>query len=157
MWKKSRAGIKRLLRRSDKVNKTKPSSIKVNNNINTNESDMRNAFNNYFTSISHELEAKVPLLNSNSSEAYLPWYSSSIFLCPVTTYECCDIISKIKSSTQEINRVSGNLLESVSYIICQPLTELINCSFERGIFSKSQKLAYVTPLFTGGNKLELNN
>ena len=56
-----------------------------------------------------------------------------------------------------MNRISGNLLNSLRDIICQPLTEIINCSFERRIFPKYLKLACVTPLYKGCNKLELHN
>ena len=56
-----------------------------------------------------------------------------------------------------MNRVSGNLLRSVRDNICQLLTELKNCTFERGNFPKSLKLACVTPFIKGGNKLEQNN
>ena len=82
-----------------------------------------------------------------SSEADLPCNSNSIFLNLITTYECSDIIARLKPLCQGMNIVSGNLIKSVRDIICQLLTELINCSFERGNFPKSLKLACVTPLF----------
>ena len=51
------------------MNKTKPSSPKVNNNILTNERNLGNAFNKYFTSIAHELYSKLPLLDTGSPDA----------------------------------------------------------------------------------------
>ena len=94
------------------MNKTKLSSIKVYNNINTNERDIGYASIKYFTPIAHELVSKVPLLDSISSKADLPCRLSSIYLNPVTTYVCCDIFAKLKPSSEGMNRVSGDLLRS---------------------------------------------
>ena len=120
--------------RSEKVKKTTIYSLEVNNTIIINKRDFGNALNKYFTSIAHELDTKLRQLDSNSSEADLPCYSSSIFLSSVTTYECCDIIAKLKSS-------SRNLFRSVWDIICQSLTELIICSFEKKNFPKVSEVS----------------
>ena len=56
-----------------------------------------------------------------------------------------------------MNKLWVNLIRSMGDVIRELLTELISCSFERGFFPKPQKLACVTALFKGENKLEVNN
>ena len=146
-----------MLGRTDKVNKAMPSSIKVSSDIFCKKRDMGIAVNKFLTSLALELDSKLPLLDSKSSEADLPYKSSSIILSPVNTSECCDIIAKLKPSPQGMNRGSENLLKSLRDINCEPITELINYSFGMRFFPKSLNFTCVEPFFKGRNELELNN
>ena len=67
--------IYNLLGRSDEVS---------GNDIITNERDIGNVFNAYFTSISHELNVELPLLDSNFSWVEVPCNLNSISFRPVS-------------------------------------------------------------------------
>ena len=83
--KKSQAHINKLLGRSDKMSKIKLSSIKIDNDVITNERDLGNSFNKYFASFAHELYSNIPLMDMNFFKADLPCNLNSLFLSAITT------------------------------------------------------------------------
>ena len=66
------------------------------------------------------------------------------------------MFTKVKPSSQGMKKVSCNLIKSVRDIVFQPLTEFMNCSFERRSFPKCLKYVCSTPIFKGGDRLQLN-
>ena len=56
------------------------------------------------------------------------------------------------SNSAGLDEVSSKLIKQCSDLVAVPLTHLINCSFESGVFPSSLKLAVVKPLHKKGDK-----
>ena len=73
---------------------------------------------------------------------------NSFFTAPSTSYEISDIISTLKSGKSlGPNSIPMKILKSLSSLISSPLSQIINESFQSGVFPEKLKLAKVIPLF----------
>ena len=142
--------------------KKRKSSNQINLNINdktiTDETQIANHFNVFFTSIATKLLKKIPpttktvlLFLRNSNE-------NSFFLTPTTPKEIEDIISKLKlGKAVGPNSIPTRILKDHKKVLSKPLSDLINSSFNLGIFPDLLKLAKVIALFKKGDPQSCNN
>ena len=81
----------------------------------------------------------------------------SMFLFPVSPNECVDLISTLKNSRSDVNHITTSLFKDMRHVLADPIAQLINISYQTGIFPSSLKIACITPIFKQGEKTILNN
>ena len=83
---------------------------------------------------------------------------SSFFIAPSIPHEVSDIISLLKTGKSlGPNSIPMKILKLLSPIISYPLSQIINESFQTGIFHDKMKVAKVLPLFKKGCSLTASN
>ena len=81
-----------------------------------------------------------------------------LFVAPSTPFEVSDIISLLQSGKLlGPNSIPMKILKLLSPLISSPLSQIINESFQSGIFPDKMKLAKVIPLFKTGCTLTASN
>jgi|SRR5436190_13436174 len=69
---------------------------------------------------------------------------SSMVLLPVTEKEVASVIKQFKAKkSTDINGLSMFIVKQCHGQIIIPLTKVINCSFEKGIFPNLLKIAFI--------------
>ena len=105
-----------------------------------------------------ETGQNVPSTNTNYTE-YLPQPElRSIFLEPVSSSDVLNAARKLKSkSSYGHDGISSNLLkESINNII-NPITNIINKSFECGVVPDEMKIAKVIPIYKSSDRNSITN
>ena len=117
-------------------------------------------FNEYFTTIADELKSKIPTHNdpnTDHSTNLAGGAVGSLFLNPTCPYEIDKIIGSLKlKCTSDINISTVKAAANVPGFN-EVLTQVINASFEDGIFPDQLKLAKVVPIYKGGAKTDVSN
>ena len=117
-------------------------------------------FNDYFSTIADKLKSKIPPHDDTTIDhktTLMGGVAGSLFLSPTCPYELEKTIGSLKlKCTSDINittiKAAGNLLG-----FNEILTQVINSSFEEGIFPEQLKMAKVIPIYKGGSKTEVSN
>ena len=93
-------------------------------------------FNNYFVNIGPTLASKIP--NSNlSHRRFLPEnLNFSLFLEPANEMEIKNIIGLLKEGAPGQDDISSKNIKRIKDSISYPLTNIVNLSFEQGVFPK---------------------
>ena len=145
--KKTWMGIKSIINFNNSI-KTEPSSLMVDNEIVTDPKIIADTFNSYFSTIAEKLQSKI-FHSSHDYKKYLKnGNCSSFFINPTNKDEVIDIIN-----TFEINKSTGphsipnNILHLINQIIAEPLSLIINLSFETGIYIESLKTSKTIPIY----------
>ena len=82
---------------------------------------------------------------------------NSFYLHPVTPGECEIIIGQLRNSSYGKTSIPVRLFKNVKNYVCNPLANLINESFNTGVFPAELKLATITPIFKKGDKTNVSN
>ena len=155
--KKSWDGIKSLMGNSGvKKGKSKIDRILVNGELITDELIIAKAFNNYFSNIAKTLDNDIPELDSDENDNLIV-HNHSFYMFPVSKNECENIIASLNNTNYGQNSIPTKILKKVKDIISYPLSKLINCSFQAGIFPNKLKIGKITPIFKNDNPQILSN
>ena len=116
--------------------------------------DIAEEFNTFFTNVGPKLKYNIkPVPLTKMDEV-----NHSMYLKPITCDEVREIIdnldNKISSGDDDISNVIVKLSSNVTIPY---LTQIINLSFEEGIFPDDLKKAKVIPLHKDGSKIDENN
>ena len=116
-------------------------------------------FNDYFCNIASNLKSQFNFSCETSDfEKTLPEpVSNSIFIKPAITIEVTDIINNLKNKATMDSKISALKFVSTDNRFIQTLTNVINLSFEQGVFPQSLKLARVVPVYKNGAKTAVCN
>jgi len=156
------------LEKSDNVTKTSWSIVNStlgNNNktqqnikkLHVNETEISdpveiaNTLNNHF--IVPKVEKPLPTLE------HIKLHPNSFFLTPTSPYEV-EAVMKTLSNTGAagVDEVPCKIMKKVSEFISNPLSNIINLSFEQGTYPDLMKLAKIIPLYKNkGSKLDPSN
>ena len=163
IWK----GIRSLVN----IKASKVSSLKLlteNNNLISDSRTISNTFINYFSSIGQSIDSKIPHVPGDfkdyfrkkdvNGKACINPSNSSFFLSPTVPIEIEKLIDSldVKKSTGP-NSIPVFFLKILKPFFAFWLSELINLSFEVGIFPDILKMAKVTPLHKKECKLNFLN
>ena len=146
------SGIKSVLniRKSSNINvinKLKDS----NGNITSDPAVIANTFNKFFVSVSHDITKNLPRPKKSPLHFMGERISNSIYIAPSVPSDISDIISLLKSGKSlGPNGIPTKILKLLSPLISSPLAQIINQSFQSGLFPDKMKLAKVIPLFKKG-------
>lgn len=136
-----------------------PTSIRVDGKLETNQIDIANSFNDFFTSIANSIRNKIPPTSKRYSDYLKNPNPDSIFLSPVTQEEIIGIIGNISpGKSSGPNSIPIKILRLLENDISKPISILINLSFESGIFPRSLKTSRVVPVYKNkGSSIDVSN
>lgn len=110
-------------------------------------------FNNFFIN----LPKKVTNKNNNNYNS-ITRNSNTIYLTPTDGIEIYKIIMSLNNTTAVgSDGISTKILKTCAKSLCEPLSFLINLSFEEGNFPNKLKTSIVRPLFKKGDQYDINN
>ena len=130
--------------------KHKPTAINkllVNNIAYTKNKDIARIFNEYFINIGKELSETFPK-DANFSQYLGPSNPHTLFLSPVSTQEMSKELMKINARKfTGPDNAMPKLIKECSDILAEPLSHIVNLSFQNGVFPNPLKLAKVIPIY----------
>ena len=112
----------------------------------------------FFANIGFNINSNVPLSNKDFRD-YVPRHNAlSMFLDPVTPDDISSIVKKMKpKSSHGEDGISTKLLTKTIDTILNPITHIINLTFETGVFPTDLRCAKVIPIHKSGDPCLLNN
>ena len=153
------SGIKSIIdiRKSNNINiinKLKDST----GNITSDHAVIANIFNEFFVNVSNNITKNIPRTFKSSMNFMESRVGHSFFTAPSVPSEISDIISLSKlGKSLGPNSIPLKILKILSPVISPLLSQIINESFQTGIFPDKMKLAKVIPLFKKGCVLTASN
>ena len=140
-------GIKSIINLNEK-DKSTPSSIMINGELNTDHSEIANEFNNYFSSIAGKLQASIHTQGQDFNSYLHNKSKYSLFITPTTKYEIIDTITgNINNKAIGPNSIPNKVLLIIKDSIAQPLADIINLSISTGIYIDKLKISKIIPIF----------
>ena len=155
--KKTWIGIKSIINTKNEIS-PKTSQLNVNGNVIDDPKCIANSYNNFFTNVGFNIDKDIPIINK-SPESFLKQRNDENFLISHVTHE--ELIDLIK--TLDSKKGSGpssipvRLLLLIPDLIVVPLCQIINKSFDTGVFPESLKTAKVISIFKKGSTQDVNN
>ena len=130
----------------------------INNKSVNNKNEIAEGFNNFFANIGYNVNHNAPRADRDFT-TYMPYHNAqSMFLTPLVPEDILLITNKFKQKTSYgADDVSTKLLTKTIDKIINPITHIINLTFETGIFPNYFKCAKVIPIFKAGDPSTLNN
>ena len=130
-----------------------PSQFKEGVDIITDENEIANRFNKYFTNVGPSLSKKIPK-TPNSFNKYLNNnYVESIFLDPITTTEVENELKKLNPNKGSgLDDINPRVICEISKLISYPLTFIFNQSIITGIIPNQLKISVVSPVYKTSDK-----
>ena len=153
-WK----GIKSIIS-CKKNNNIQPLTLNHNNQVITNLNEVVNIFNDFFVNVGPDIANKIPP-SKNSFLTYLNHLNvnDSIYLYPTDPTEIVKIINSLnKNKALGPVSIPITILKYNVHILADPISKLINNSFDQGSFPSLLKTAKVLPLFKKGDLLKCSN
>ena len=137
-------------------NKTKQKVNKIisNGETLTNNTDISSAFNSYFCNIATDLKHETSDYNKPSLDPNTR-ITNNMGLLTCTPAEILEIIKNFKNKATSDTAVQA--LKHANSMVAPIISELINTSFEQGVFPSDLKLAKVIPLHKAGSRSDLSN
>ena len=135
------------------------SSIFVNGMKLTDEKDIANGFNNFFTSIAESISDDIhPTVRPPE---FVPQNNTPIFNCanvPITEVEISNVVNDLKGKkSEDMNGISTFFLKNILSKILVPLSHVFNLSIVKGQVPSQLKVAKIIPIFKSGDPLSLDN
>ena len=155
--KKTWRMINSILNRNRKVNNF-PSYIVGPNGKITDKQLIVNELNNYFCSIGQVLADSIPPSSRTYSHYLKKQITSSFSFSMVDSETVLKILNQFKpKSSKGLDGISMKVLKSVSSVILEPLTLLINQSLMSNTFPSKLKIAKIMPLLKKPNIFKPDN
>ena len=156
--KKIWTGIKNIINIKSKDHNS-PNCIEVNNELVTDNKDIRNNFNEYFTTFADKIlkNNKTPILKT--FEKYLPkgnWRTFAFDPCtPNEVYLLIEELNPHKGT--DPNGIHSDILKLINHLICDTLSKIFNMCITSGKHPSKLKLAHALPIFKKGSRLLVSN
>ena len=144
--KKTWDGIKSIVTLKSK-DKTTPNSLMVNGNVIINKNCIAEIFNDFFVNVGSNLSSKITK-GKRLFKTFKKECCNSFFINPVQESEIEKLINNLnQNKSLGPCSIPVKILQKHVDVLKQPLTYLINLSFQQGIFPEALKTARVTPIF----------
>ena len=125
-------------------------SINIDGRIFNQPDEIAEKFNHYFVNVANDLENNLPY-SENSPYQFVRRNNNFLNQFEtVTLIECSDAIKSLKNTKQDRDHISVELFKKYSEIFLHVICDLINLSFQTGIFPEYCKQAIVMPLHKKG-------
>ena len=132
-------------------------SLLIGETITTNTILIANHFNTFFTSVAAKLNEKIVKAKKPFSHYLGQITDETIFLSPTTPADIESLINCIKPNKAiGPNSIPTKILKEFKTELSEPLSDMINVSFNKGIFPDFLKVANVIPIHKKGEKLDPN-
>ena len=153
-WK----GIKQIININNKRS-NQVSSLLLNNEVITDTKLIANSFNEYFCTIAEKLQSRIYHAKQNFRDYLTNSNSHSFFIGPTNSTEILSIIDNLSSNKASgPHSIPNELLHTIKYNIAEPLGNIINLSFEKGIYFENLKISKTIPFFKEkGSSLNCTN
>ena len=133
-------------------------SLIIGEAITTNAKLIGNHINTFFTSVATKLNEKIVKAKKPFSHYLGQITDETIFLSPTTPADIESLINCIKPNKAiGPNSIPTKILKEFKTELSEPLSDMINVSFNKGIFPDFLKVANVIPIHKKGEKLDPNN
>lgn len=130
---------------------TKVPKIMYSNKTITNDIEIANAFNDYFSTIGNKLSNDISC-DTDPTEFMHPGITNTIFLSPITYDEVLKEINSLNDGKLPgIDGIPPKVWTSVSHVIAPVLCHLFNLVLTTGIYPDALKVAKVIPIFKKGD------
>ena len=141
---------------SETLDRTKksliPEAMMINGQECLNKQNIVNHFNNYFASITEQIET-INHEDSSYDDYLVENIVSRFNFHAINTQITKNIIQSINSSqSRGHDGITSELLKLINEDICSSITLIINQSLTSGIFPSHLKIAKITPIYKKGNK-----
>ena len=124
--------------------------LKDPNGVKIDPKDTAECFNDYFTTIAEKLKTKIGLHNSNHTVNLKDKVMDSMYIHDTSSDEILKHISSLKTKSTSDTKVSALKTASGVMEFNYTLSDVINCSFNNGIFPNQLKVAKVVPIHKNG-------
>jgi len=142
-WK----GIKSIIK-INSSNRNQPNSLLVNNKLVSEPKQVAETFNEYFSSIAEKLQKKIKHVSKNFSSFLQNPNPYNFFIMPANVTQVINIINDLNSN-KSLGPYSTptDIFHLIKLNVAEPLTEIINLSFEEGVYIDQLKIAKVVAIF----------
>ena len=151
-------GIKNIINIKPKDHNS-PNCIEVDNELVTDNTDICNNFNKYFTTVADKIlrNNKTPI--RKTFDKYLPERNSMSFAFePCTPNEVYLLVEQLNPSKGTgPNGINTEILILINHLICDTLCKIFNMCITSGIHPDKLKLSHVIPVFKKGSRLLVSN
>ena len=156
--KKIWIGIKDIINIKTKDNNA-PNCIEVDNDMVTDNKQICNNFNQYFTTVADNIlkKNKTPILKT--FDKYLPERNSNSFAFdPCTTNEVYLLIEQLNPHKGTgPNGIHSEILKLINHLISETLCKIFNMCITSGRHPDKLKLSHTLPIFKKGSRLLVSN
>ena len=118
----------------------------------TNEQDVVNVINDFFTSIGVSLAQSAPISATDPTSFIQNEVRNSCFLHPVGPETILSVLNELKNKGDGLEPITNKILKMLAPSILFPLSHLVNLCFATGIFPTALKVSTVTPVHKAGPK-----
>ena len=140
-----------------KVKKTTPDAMLIKEEICTDKTDIADAFNDYFATISSNNHVQPNDTRSYGNYLNTPTDTSFSFQ-PIDNTVTLQLLSKLTATHScGHDNISSTVLKYISNKISKCITLIVNQSIKTGIYHDKLKVAKVVPIFKKEDKLQLKN
>ena len=135
-----------------------PLTFMINDAPISDRSHICESFNDYFSSIGIQTSKNVPK-SDKSFSSYMPNQSrNSMYLEPIEPQTVLEATNKLKTKLSSgHDNISTKLIKETINQTLEPLTHIINRSFETGVVPQDMKIAKVIPIFKAGDDTLMKN
>ena len=122
------------------------------------DAEIANQFNRYFTSVAEDLVNNIPTTESHFKNYFSEPNVKSIFMKPTTPDEIQNIISAIKLKLScGIDNIPSKVIKYTPKTFLKSLSHVFNLSLALGTFISSLKTAKVIPIYKKGDSKIIQN
>ena len=129
----------------------------IDGKLTKNKKCIADTFNEYFTSIGPELADKIPVMSERPDDYLQGVYKNSMYLSPTTPDEIKGIIKNFKNSSPGWDGIKPIIVKQAFSNLLDPLSYIVNLSFDQGYVPDQLKIADIVPVFKNGDTSLINN
>ena len=132
-------GINEIIHSRKLKTNSSPTSLQRDGRTIFNQKEISNELNKYFTTISKHLQEKIRPSRLSPKDYLTNLNEKTFFLTPTTAEEVSNKIDSLKNGKSlGPNSIPTNILNIIKEEISEPLSHLINISFNKGKFHKKK-------------------
>ena len=150
-------GVRELTSMKKKTNSS--ISLQIGQSITSDPLVTSETFNNFFSTVASDIRAKIPPTSHHFSEWLKNSNENSIFLRPTSPNEIKSILQSFKKNKASgPNSIPQRILNVIVDELSLIFSDLINLSFQTGVFPSKLKEAIVIPIYKNkGSPLNVEN
>ena len=152
--------INELLGKTPKSTFKSPKTLVSDENcVIDNPKEIVEKFNDYFSKVGPNLAEKIPQTNKTFDHYLKGSYANSFYLYHTDKGEIERVVQRYirPNKASGYDEISPKIVRETIEQLADPLSHIINLSFDQGVFPEKLKLALVTPIFKDDNPNECQN
>ena len=133
--------------------------VNLNGNSVANQTNLSNAFNEYFSTKESKLASEIPVSSGHRRNIdYLINTDKRFQFTQTNNDQVLSVLNNLcKSKATGLDQISARLVRECADLIFNSITYIFNLSLTLGIFPDNWKCAKVTPILKQGARNEMNN